>query len=134
MNDQHKTKAQLIEELEQGRKRVAELEQAEEVLRESQEQYPRIHSLPSLTDLKPGDHLCCIYATEEEHKAVLTPFMRQGLEQGEKVIYIVDAHTVETILEYLRGDGLHVEPYLGGGFGTFYCVPSDELSLQFFTT
>ncbi len=41
-----------------------------------------------LVNLKPGDHLCCLYETEEERYTVLVPFMRQGLEQGEKVIYI----------------------------------------------
>ena len=65
-----------------------------------------------ITDLAPGDHLCWLYDTEEEHRAVITPFLRQGLERGEKVLYIVDAHPAETVLAYLRGDGLEVEPYL----------------------
>ncbi|MFC1543517.1 PAS domain-containing protein, partial [Candidatus Neomarinimicrobiota bacterium] len=39
MKDQHKTKAQLIDELEQTRGRVAEFEQVEEALRESEERY-----------------------------------------------------------------------------------------------
>ncbi len=30
----------------------------------------------TIADLKPGDHLCCLYNTEEEHRAVLTPFLR----------------------------------------------------------
>ena len=66
-------------------------------------------------DLKPGDHLCCIFETEEEHQLVVTSFLRQGLEQGEKAIYIVDSHTAETILGYLRDDGMDVQPYLDRG-------------------
>jgi len=46
---------------------------------------------------------------------VLTPFLRQGLERGEKVIYIVDARTAETVLGYLRDDGLDPEPHLVSG-------------------
>jgi HD-GYP domain-containing protein (c-di-GMP phosphodiesterase class II) len=87
----------------------------------------------TIADLEPGDHLCCLYETEEEHRAVLTPFLRQGLERGEKVLYIADAHTPETILGYLRdpsassgqapstvlrhssGQGLNVEPHLARG-------------------
>ncbi len=46
---------------------------------------------------------------------MLTPFLRQGLERGEKVIYIVDAHTAKTVLGYLQDDGLDVEPYLASG-------------------
>jgi signal transduction histidine kinase len=95
------------------------------------------HSLRTIADLEPGDHLCCIYETEEEHRAVLTPFLRRGLERGEKVVYIVDARTAEAILGYLRdpstnrrgkpvacpepsrrepsGQALDVESYLASG-------------------
>jgi len=76
----------------------------------------------TIADLGPGDHLCYLYETEEEHRTVLTPFLRQGLERGEKVLYIADAHAPETILGYLRNDpsiasgqGLDVEPYLARG-------------------
>jgi PAS domain S-box-containing protein len=65
--------------------------------------------------LGPGDHLCCLFETEEEHRAVLTPFFRQGLEGGEKVLYIVDIRKADTILDYLRDGGLDVEPYLARG-------------------
>ena len=72
-------------------------------------------SLRTIADLGPGDHLCCIYETEEEHRAAVVPFLRQGLERGEKVVYIVDARASETILGYLRDDGLDVESCLAGG-------------------
>jgi len=68
-----------------------------------------------IRDLKPADHLCCLYETEEEHRALLAPYLRQGLELGEKVLYIVDAHTAETVLKYLRDGGVKVEPYLANG-------------------
>ena len=73
------------------------------------------YALRGIPDLVPGDHLCCLYETEEEHRAVLTPFLRQGLERGEKVLYIVDARTAEAVLAYLRENGLEVEPYLARG-------------------
>jgi PAS domain S-box-containing protein len=74
----------------------------------------------TLADLKPGHHLCCLYETEEEYRAVLTRFLRQGLERGEKALCIVDSvaeqkaglHSAGTILGYLRDDGLDVEAYL----------------------
>jgi len=69
----------------------------------------------TIADLRPGDHLCCIYETEEGHRAVVTPFLRQGLEQGQKVIYIVDAYTAECILGYLRDEALDVDQYLARG-------------------
>lgn len=73
------------------------------------------YSLYTIDDLRPGDHLCCIYETEGEHRALVTPFLRKGLELGQKVIYIVDVRTAETILDYLRDDGVDVKPYLQRG-------------------
>ena len=70
--------------------------------------------LRTITDLAPGNHLCCLYEMEQ-HRADITPFLRRGLEQGQKAIYIVDVRTAETILGYLRDDGLEVEPFLTRG-------------------
>jgi len=69
----------------------------------------------TLAELQVGDHICCIYETEEEYKALLTTFLRLGLEQGEKILYITDAHPAEAILSYLREDRLEVELYLTKG-------------------
>ncbi len=66
----------------------------------------------TLEDLGPGDHLCCLYQTEEEHRALLTPFLRHGLERGEKTIYIMDVRTADVVHGYLRDDGIDVESYL----------------------
>jgi hypothetical protein len=68
-----------------------------------------------LSDLKPGRHLCCLYRNDEEHRALVAPYVRAGLENEEKVVYIVDAHAPETVLDYLRDDGLSVRPYLDSG-------------------
>ena len=73
------------------------------------------YRLRTIRDLKPGDHLCSLYKTEEEHRALLTPFLCEGLERGEKVVYVVDVHSADDILDYLRDDGLGVEHYLASG-------------------
>jgi two-component system cell cycle sensor histidine kinase/response regulator CckA len=65
--------------------------------------------------LKPGDHLCYLYENDDQRPTVLTRFLRQGLDQNEKVLYITDARGAETVLEYLRADGVDVEPALGRG-------------------
>ena len=79
-------------------------------------QATRVHRfLQTISDLTPGDHLCCLYQTEAEHRAAVVPFLRQGLERREKVIYIAEAHTAEAILGYLRDSGLGVEPHLACG-------------------
>jgi hypothetical protein len=77
---------------------------------------PMIRMHPqSMADLQPGDHACCFYATEIEHQAVIAPFLRQGLEQARKVLYVWDAHQEEVILGYLQEDGLDPRPYVEGG-------------------
>ncbi|MCL5962557.1 MAG: EAL domain-containing protein [Chloroflexi bacterium] len=73
------------------------------------------YSLRTITDLGPGEHACCLYETEEEHCALITPFLRRGLEQGEKVLYISDDSTPDVVLSYLRNDGLNVEACLSNG-------------------
>jgi formate hydrogenlyase transcriptional activator len=56
--------------------------------------------------LKAGDHLCCIYETDEEHRILLTTFMKHGLQLGEKIIYVVDVRTAEDILESYMSGGI----------------------------
>jgi len=65
--------------------------------------------------LQPGDHLCCIYQTEKEHKTVVSLFVGQGLKSNEKIMYIVDVHTANTVLEYLKELGIDVEYYQNSG-------------------
>ncbi|MFW9990843.1 MAG: MEDS domain-containing protein [Candidatus Odinarchaeota archaeon] len=68
-----------------------------------------------LDNLKPGDHLCCLYNTEEEHQRVLTSFILDGLKKGEKVFYIVDFHSIDRIKEYIKDEGFDPEPYISKG-------------------
>ena len=76
---------------------------------------PSEESIKEITDLETGDHLCCIYEDDEEHREVLTPFIKQGLEANQKVIYIVDANTADVILNYLREENYSPKPYLDSG-------------------
>jgi PAS domain S-box-containing protein len=68
-----------------------------------------------IKELKPGDHLCILYETDDEHKALITPYLRYGLENNEKVFYIVDARSAETVLNYLRDEDINVDSYLESG-------------------
>lgn len=74
----------------------------------------------SIDNLRLGDHLCHIYETEEEHRAVIAPFLYRGLTQKEKVFYITDERMADTIKSYLVSDGLDVELYLSSGQLTFF--------------
>ncbi|MFO7708774.1 MAG: MEDS domain-containing protein [Desulfobacterales bacterium] len=68
-----------------------------------------------LWGLRPGAHICFFFESEQEHRALLAPFMRHGIERHEKLIYLTDARRAEQILAYLSADGVPVGPYVQGG-------------------
>src|SRR2546421_7798685 len=55
------------------------------------------------------DHLCSIYETAEERQAVALPFVRIGLERGEKCIYIAEEGTHDRVRSALAAEGVDVE-------------------------
>ncbi|MBI5837937.1 MAG: MEDS domain-containing protein [Candidatus Eisenbacteria bacterium] len=64
----------------------------------------------------PGDHLCCLYESESDFRAMLVPYVRRGLEAGQKVVYVLDDRTRESRLRHLLDeDGVAVEHYLSTG-------------------
>jgi PAS domain S-box-containing protein len=64
---------------------------------------------------KTHDHLCLIYDSQEEQLAAIIPFIRIGLERGEKCLYIVDESTADNILAALQADGIDVDAAIGSG-------------------
>lgn len=68
-----------------------------------------------LRDLSPGDHVCFIYETDEEHRTLLTSFIMDGLERNERVLYIVDTSTAENIILWLGKASVDAEPLLDSG-------------------
>ena len=71
--------------------------------------------LARIRDLAPGDHACCIYESEEEHRAAIAPFLSAGLRAGQKVECVLDAHPRETMEQYLRDEGVDPDAALERG-------------------
>jgi two-component system, NarL family, sensor kinase len=65
--------------------------------------------LTTLEQLAPPDHLCSIYESPEEHFAVAIPFIRIGLDRGEKCIYIADDGTEAIVRDAMYAGGIDVE-------------------------
>src|SRR5262245_31181027 len=65
--------------------------------------------IESLEQLGLHDHLCAIYENPEEHYAVAIPFMRMGLDRGEKCIYIADDGTLDDVKQAMQSEGIDVE-------------------------
>lgn len=73
------------------------------------------YKLYDINRLKPGDHVCCLYSTDEEHKNLITPFLKGGLDNNEKVLYIADDNTSDNIKGYLADDGVDADKYIEKG-------------------
>ena len=65
--------------------------------------------LRTVDDLRTGDHACFIYNSEQEYQAVLAPFLRAGLEQRQRVLYIHDMRSPESVSAMLRDAGVDID-------------------------
>jgi signal transduction histidine kinase len=65
--------------------------------------------LAALEQLGPHDHFCSIYESPQEHYAVAIPFIRIGLDRGEKCIYIADDDTVGDVRQAMQSEGIDVD-------------------------
>lgn len=68
--------------------------------------------LPSVVHMREGDHYCGIYRTDEDHRALIVDFIRQGVAKGEKIFYIVNVHTAAQLRALLEQSGVDVEALL----------------------
>ena len=74
------------------------------------------------------NHLCLIYEDDADHRSAITSFLRQGLDQGERAICIMDTCTAETVLGYLQNDGVDVNACLAAGKITM--LTGEDVGLQ----
>src|ERR1700730_4993559 len=70
---------------------------------------PRTPLLTALEQLAPHDHLCSIYESSKERSDVAIPFIRIGLDRGEKCIYIADDGTEAVVRDAMQAEGIDVE-------------------------
>src|ERR1051325_6179090 len=45
-----------------------------------------------------GEHGCALYTSEEERRSALAPYVRDGLQKKQKVLYFLEQPTPERIL------------------------------------
>jgi hypothetical protein len=71
--------------------------------------------IPSITRMHAGDHYCGIYKSDEDHKVLMVDFVRQGVANGEKMLYIVNIQTAEQLKATLAAAHIDVETLLAKG-------------------
>lgn len=77
------------------------------------------HDVPKLRELMGKvslhEHLCLIYSTQQEQFSATIPFLKVGLERGEKCIYIADTNTTTAVSNGLRAEGIDVDAAIRRG-------------------
>lgn len=69
----------------------------------------------ALARLRIHEHLCLIYETREEQFAAVIPFVRFGLDRGEKCLYVADENTPADVIAAMREGGIDTGKALGSG-------------------
>ena len=61
------------------------------------------------------EHLCLMYSTQQEQFSATIPFLKIGLERGEKCVYIADTSATATVANALRTEGIDVDAAIRRG-------------------
>ena len=67
------------------------------------------------TECLEHEHLALIYDHQEEQFDIVIPFLKIGLERGEKSVFIVDGSTDEAVRGGMEGYGIDVERAIASG-------------------
>ena len=70
--------------------------------------------------LSPGDHVCAFYRGLQEHDEILIPYLRAGIQAGDKCVCIVDTADPSTVLAVLSDEIDDVDG----------CVDRDQLEVR----
>lgn len=60
---------------------------------------------PDLKNIKIHDHICLLYETQAEQFSAVIPFIQEGIEKGERCIYIADDKLSTWFLKTMRRSG-----------------------------
>src|SRR5258708_39599786 len=71
--------------------------------------------LTALGQLGPHDHQSLIYEIPEDRFAVAIPFIRIGLDRGDKCVYIADDGTEAALRDAMSAQGIGVERAIATG-------------------
>ena len=69
----------------------------------------------STADHATYDHLALIYESQAEQFATAIPYIKHGLERGERCVYIADENDTEEVIDALAAAGVDVDEALESG-------------------
>ena len=71
--------------------------------------------IENLKSLKFGDHLCSLYENGEQQFSVVVPFLKHGLENNEKCVYVADENTPQEVKNAFKKANIDVQKYFDSG-------------------
>jgi hypothetical protein len=71
--------------------------------------------LPAIQKMQPGDHYCGIYRTDDDHRAMIVDFVREGVVRHEKILYLVNITSVDQLRTTLAQAGIDVTTLIDKG-------------------
>lgn len=78
-------------------------------------EYPTSSGVPEHGTDESNDHLASIFKGKREQFATVLPFIRCGLERGERCLYVADNNPKKVVLDALSKTGIDVEYTLDSG-------------------
>jgi chemotaxis family two-component system sensor kinase Cph1 len=70
---------------------------------------------PEVAACKNHDHFAIIYDTPDEQLNFIIPFLRLGLERGEKSVFIYDDNTADTVIAAMDRHGINADAATASG-------------------
>ncbi|MET1007555.1 MAG: MEDS domain-containing protein [Propionibacteriaceae bacterium] len=67
--------------------------------------------IPGVQDVRPGTHLCALYSGPHERDRLLLPFLREGMRDGDKCLYLVDDVTPTVVRDQVEDAGATSRPH-----------------------
>lgn len=68
--------------------------------------------ISSVDSYKLGDHISCIYRTNDELFSAIIPFFIDGLNKGNKCIYILGEQSQDEVIKAFTDSGVDLLPYI----------------------
>lgn len=81
-----------------------------------------------LDGVEANEHIALFYESHDEQVEAMVPFVRQGIERDERVMYVIEEHTKDDVLAALRDGGVDIDAATDSGALTFHSV--DETYLR----
>jgi MEDS: MEthanogen/methylotroph, DcmR Sensory domain len=72
-------------------------------------------TLPSIDQMHSGEHICGMYRTDADQRELVVDYIRRGLENNEKIIYLVNVQTAVQLKSTFAAAHLDIDGPLARG-------------------